>query len=304
MVPRRSIGWPIVLAIVMIVLIVALTVGWIIVNVIAANREQAPVVYYTMLAVGTTFFVLILAGVVSYLLLSIKALRLAQRQSNFIDSVTHELKSPIASLKLYLQTMERRKLPEEQVHEIHQSMLEVLTNLDHLIDHLLDAARVDRGVVDTPLEEVDLEAIITDCASMTCRAYNLPLETVTLRLRPSKMLSRTKDLEIIFRNLIDNAIKYAGSDPRVEIDMFAPSTDRVGVRVSDNGPGIPSNLRRKIFGRFVRLGSELERKQSGTGLGLYLVRELVTRLQGKVHVRGRGTQPGTAFEVEFPGKLM
>jgi signal transduction histidine kinase len=303
MVSRRSLSWPITLGVTMIVVLITLAVGWIIINTAAAQGGAAPVLFYTLLAVGTALFVLVLVGVVLYLWLSIKAVRLTQRQSNFIDSVTHELKSPIASLKLYLQTLEKRKLSEEQVHEVHRSMIEVLHGLDHLIDHLLDAARLEKPLVETPLEDVDLPAIIRHCAVTTCRVYRLPPETVTLRLRPVEMQARTKELEIIFRNLIDNALKYGGAEPRVEIDIYAPAANRIGVRVSDNGPGIPTKLRRKIFGRFVRLGNELERKQAGTGLGLYLVRELVTQMRGTVHVRGRGNLPGTAFEVEFPGIL-
>jgi signal transduction histidine kinase len=108
------------------------------------------------------------------------------------------------------------------------------------------------------------------------------------------------DLEMIFRNLLDNAVKYAGAAPEVGVDLFRPGGDRVRVRISDNGPGIPSNLRRKIFGRFVRLGSELERAKPGTGLGLYIVRTLVKRMDGQVSVRGRGSQRGTVFEVDLP----
>lgn len=301
MVARRSTSWPIALGVVMIVLLVTLTVGWIIVNAVAAQGES-PVTFYVLLGVGTALFVLVLVGVVTYLWLTVKAVRLTQRQSNFIDSVTHELKSPIASLKLYLQTLEKRKLSEEQVVDVHRSMIEVLQSLDHLVDHLLDAARLDKNVIETPLEEIDLEAILEQCAATVCRLYRLPPETVTLRYRPVELEGRTKEMEIIFRNLIDNAIKYGGTQPHVEIDVYSPSPHRIGVRISDNGPGIPVKLRRKIFGRFVRLGNELERKRAGTGLGLYIVREMVRRMHGKITVRGRGHQPGTAFEVEFPGK--
>ncbi len=246
-----------------------------------------------------------LVGVVLYLLLSIKAVRLTQRQSNFIDSVTHELKSPIASLKLYLQTLEMRRLSEEQVIEVHRSMLEVLEGLDHLIDHLLDAARLDKSAPNmAPLEEVDLSAILQRCAESTCRISGLPNEVVELRLRPVEMMGRTKELEIVFRNVIDNALKYGGNDPELRSMSLSPGPERVGIRISDNGPGIPAKLRRKIFGRFVRLGSELERKQAGTGLGLYIVRELVRGMLGKVNVRSRGNAPGTTFEIELPGRLL
>lgn len=284
----------------MIVLVVTLTVGWIILNSVAARDTENYLVYYILLAVGTLLFVLVLVGTIMYLYITVKTVRLAQQQSNFIDSVTHELKSPIASLKLYLQTLEKRKLPEEQVAEVHHSMLEVLGGLDHLIDHLLDAARLEKGVVEIPVEEVDLPAILEQCVATTNRLYRLEPEAITLRLQPIPMWGHIKELEMVFRNLIDNAVKYSGSNPHVEIEMYTPSSSTVGVRISDNGPGVPTKLRRKIFGRFVRLGSELERKQAGTGLGLYIVRELVKRMRGKIHVHSRSPLPGTSFEVELP----
>jgi signal transduction histidine kinase len=286
----------------MIVLLVALAVGWIIVTARSALEGEDAALYWTLLAVGTTFLVLLLVGVVVYLLLSIKSVRLSQRQSNFIDSVTHELKSPIASLKLYLQTLTRRKVSDEQAEGFHRSMLEDLERLDSLINHLLDAARIEREPVETPLEEVDLTQLIRSIANTAQQHYHLADNAVELRLNPAMLNGRPADLEMLFRNLIDNAIKYSSPQPKVEVDLSAQD-GRVTARISDTGPGIPINLRRKIFGRFVRLGSELERKQAGTGLGLFIVRQLVRRMRGKITVRGRGNQRGTVFEVELPRRV-
>jgi two-component system, OmpR family, phosphate regulon sensor histidine kinase PhoR len=213
--------------------------------------------------------------------------------------VTHELKSPIASLKLYLQTLTRRKVSEEQAEGFHRSMLEDLERLDNLINHLLDAARIEREPLETPLEEVDLTQLIRSIVQTAQQHYHLADNAVELRLNPATLHGRPADLEMLFRNLIDNAIKYSSPQPKVEVDLSAHD-GRVSARISDNGPGIPINLRRKIFGRFVRLGSELERKAAGTGLGLFIVRQLVRRMRGKITVRGRGSQRGTVFEVELP----
>jgi signal transduction histidine kinase len=299
MILRRSLSWPITLGVIMILLLVALTVGWIIVTSRSALEGETPALYWTLLAVGTTFLVLLLLGVVIYLLLSIKSVRLTQRQSNFIDSVTHELKSPIASLKLYLQTLTRRKVSDQQADEFHRAMLEDLERLDSLINHLLDAARIGREPVETPLVEVDLAQLLGSIAHTSCQQYHLDDDAVELRLQPVTMNARANDLEMVFRNLIDNALKYSGPQPKVEVNVTA-NNGRVTARIADNGPGIPINLRRKIFGRFFRMGSELERKQAGTGLGLFIVRQLVRRMRGKITVRGRGNQRGTVFEVELP----
>ncbi len=137
-------------------------------------------------------------------------------------------------------------------------------------------------------------------AKTTCQRYQLPESIIALRLQPTQVHGRAGDLEIVFRNLIDNAVKYSGVNPQVEIEVESNGSGRAIARISDNGPGIPFNLRRKIFGRFVRLGNELERKTPGTGLGLYIVRTLVKRMGGKVQVSGRTSGPGTVFEVDLP----
>src|SRR6185437_16966236 len=138
---RRSLGWPITLGTIMIVLLVTLSIGWILLAVAASSYANY---WWGVLAVGTTCLVLVLAGVVMYLVISVKEINLNQRQANFIDSVTHELKSPIASLKLYLQTLSRRSVNEQQQADFVRFMLDDVERLDTLINHLLDAARVDQ----------------------------------------------------------------------------------------------------------------------------------------------------------------
>jgi signal transduction histidine kinase len=300
MAKHRSLGWPITLAAVMIVLLVALIVGWIVLTVLTTPFAQY---WWAVLAIGTTFLVLVLVGVVLYLLISVKEIGLNQRQSNFIDSVTHELKSPIASLKLYLQTLTRRNVTEAQQADFYRFMLEDLERLDSLINHMLEAARVEQGPDDSEEVDVDLSDVLQRCVRTACQHYRLPDETVELNLTPAVVFARPIDLEMIFRNLLDNALKYSGSQPRVQVESTLNGRGGVVTKVTDNGPGIPARLRRKIFGRFVRLGSELERAQSGTGLGLFIVRTLVKRMKGKISVRSRpGSTSGTVFEVELPGR--
>jgi two-component system, OmpR family, phosphate regulon sensor histidine kinase PhoR len=297
---RRSIRWPIMLGVVLIVLVVALTVGWVIVSTSAALKSEHSGVYWALLAIGATFLLLVLLGVVLYLVLSVKAIRLNQRQSNFIDAVTHELKSPIASLKLYLQTLTRHQVTTEQQADFQRFMLEDLQRLDRLIDHLLDAARMEHAQSSDGIEKVSLDELLTRSARLACERYHLPEETIQLRLEPTVIHARPADLEIVFRNLLDNALKYSGEKPQVEVEANCGNHARTTVRIGDNGPGIPTKLRRKIFGRFVRVGSELERKTAGTGLGLYIVRTLVKRMGGKIQVQNKPDGHGTIFEVELP----
>lgn len=301
---RRSLRLPIVLGVVMITLLVVLTVGWVILSLInaLADAEYAGV-YWTIMSIGTLLLVLVLAGVVTYLALSIKAINLTRRQSNFIDSVTHELKSPIASLKLYLQTLRRRDVSQQQRESFFQFMLEDVERLDQLINHMLEAGRIDKPIVEDEAEVVRLDGVLRDCAETLCARYQVPPRVVRLKAPPCTVTAPRVDLEIIVRNVLDNAIKYAGREPRVTAAVGAASAGMLAVRISDNGRGIPKHLRRKIFGRFVRLGLELERETPGTGLGLYIVRTLVRKIDGTIRVRDADGASGTTFEIFLPGRL-
>ncbi len=299
--PRRSLRLPIVLAIVMITLLIVLTVGWVLLNVYGALKAgRFATLYWVLLTVGTTFIVALLVGVVLYLVLSIKAINLTRRQSNFIDSVTHELKSPIASLKLYLQTLGLRQVSARERADFYRFMLEDVERLDRLINQLLGAARLESDRTHGEIEAVDLPRLLEQLATAVCASYRVPADVVQFDCEPCNVWARPGDLGMIFRNLMDNAVKYAGAPPEVSIQCCAEGQDCVIVRIADNGRGIPQRLRRKIFGRFFRLGSELEREKPGTGLGLYLVKTLVDQLRGRVRVRSRTPLQGTVFEVELP----
>ncbi|MCG8586667.1 MAG: HAMP domain-containing histidine kinase [Pirellulales bacterium] len=294
---RKSIGWSITLGVVMIVLVVALAVGWVLLTI---PRADNPGLYITALAVGLTLLVLVLVGVVLYLTITVKVIALGQRQSNFIDSVTHELKSPIASLKLHLQTLKRRELTEDQRERFYGVMLDDLERLDTLINHMLDAARIEQTREDDERQQVDLADVLRTSAETACNRYHVPQDVVTLDLEPAVVYARLLDVEMVFRNLIDNAIKYSGDPPAVEVSC-SNGDGMIKTRISDNGPGIPVKYRSKVFARFVRLGSELERSKTGTGLGLYIVRTAVRRMRGKVNIRSRSSgKSGTVFEVELP----
>jgi len=293
-------GLPITLAVVMIVLVVLLTIGWVLLAVRGGMSDAgwAPL-YWTLLSVGTTFLVVLVLGVIWYLVLSIKTISLSRRQSNFIDSVTHELKSPIASLKLYVQTLRRREMSPQQQANFFQSMLEDLDRLDRLVNQVLSAGQLERRPEEDEAEDVDVTALLAECVSTACLRYRVPPENVQLQAQPCTMRARRVDLAMIFGNLIDNAVKYAGNEPKVEVSLVH-SNGAVVAQVGDNGRGIPPKMRRRIFGRFERLGMELTRKKPGTGLGLYIVRTLVKRMKGRIRVHDRPEGPGTVFEVQLP----
>jgi two-component system, OmpR family, phosphate regulon sensor histidine kinase PhoR len=287
----------------MIVLLVALTVGWVLLSVSGAlTDDRRAGLYWTLLSAGSVILILILVGTVLYLSLSIKAINLNRRQSNFIDSVTHELKSPIASLKLYVQTMHRCSMSPEEQKEFLRDMLEDVERLDNLVNHLLDAARLEKSPIDAEIEELGLMEILRDSALSVASRYRIPVESIRLQGDATRVRAQRVDLEMIFRNLLDNAVKYGGSPPEVQVNLHRNRLGRAIIRIADNGSGIPLTMRRKIFGRFERLGLELERSKPGTGLGLFIVRTLVQRLKGRIRIRDNDQAHGTVFEVDLPAE--
>jgi two-component system phosphate regulon sensor histidine kinase PhoR len=299
---RRSLKWPIALGVIMIVLLAILIVGWVLLSIFGAlEAERTAPLYWVMLPIGAMALIAVLVGVVFYLAMQIKAVNLNRRQSNFIDSVTHELKSPIASLKMYLQTLSRRPVGDRDREAFYRYMLEDLERLDRLVTDLLDVARLEKESMGRESEDVELAGLLAECADAVRSSHRASPETIHFELEPCIVRAPRADLYVLFRNLIDNAVKYAGSPPAVEISLKFVHGNEAVVRVGDNGPGIPPHQRRRIFRRFERLGSELERKKPGTGLGLYLVHTLVRKLRARIKVTDREPGPGAVFEVRLPG---
>lgn len=293
---RATLHLPITLSVVLMVLNITLMVCWI---VILAQRTL-----WGSLVTGTVVFAVMLLGLTFYLVLMIKEVRLNQRQANFVDSVTHELKSPIASLKLYLETLEMRALTEDQRTQFYRVMDHELERLDHLISQLLEVGRLDAIGEQADPEDVPLVPLLMKCAQSICAHHQRsPDETISFDVQPAVIHARPLVLESVFRNLLDNAVKYGADPPKVEVQVRVTDRGRVITRVADNGRGVPPELRKRIFGMFFRGGSELTRRQKGTGLGLYIVQTLVRQMKGRISVHDRPGGPGSVFEVDLPGRL-
>jgi two-component system, OmpR family, phosphate regulon sensor histidine kinase PhoR len=291
---RKSLKWPILLAIFMIVLLVVLTVGWILIPIFGPN--------WVLLSIGSVMFLFVLLGVVLYLVWSIQHINLNRRQSNFIDAVTHELKSPIASLKLFLQTLGRRNIDEAQRQEFYASMLDDVDRLDRLITQLLDVARLQQESSEREQETwVPVDSTLVQVSQKLVAQHHMDSNCLQIQSPACEVWARRVDIEILLRNLIDNALKYAGKPPVVliEVNLEEPSS-MVRISITDNGSGIPRHLRRRIFRRFYRIGDELERTKPGTGLGLFLVRSIVRRLRGKIQVIDLPKNSGAKFELVLP----
>ena len=180
-------------------------------------------------------------------------------------------------------------------------MLRDVERLDTLIDHLLDAAKTLHRRARAGDGAMPLETILRNAVDTVVQRHGVPPGCVSLRAAEGLLVNGGRaDLEIVFRNLVDNAVKYSLPDPQVDVTAERAAHGRAIVRVADNGPGIPPAERTRVFRRFARLGSELERSAPGTGLGLYLVKSIVRQLRGRVVVRDRSPEPGTVLEVDLP----
>lgn len=292
---RSTFGLPITISVSIMALNLVLMICWI---VILARLSG-----WTALAVGVVAFTLILIGASLWLVLTIKEIALNHRQANFVDSVTHELKSPIAALQLYLETLRLRPMDDAQRDEFHAVMEQELHRLDRLINQLLEVGRLDHiGEQEEP-EDIPLEPLLRQAAELACLHHKAPFdETFTFDVTPQLLHGRRIVLELIFSNLIDNAVKYAGDPPRVDVSAQPYGNGRLRCLIRNNGQGIPYEERRRIFQIFYRGGSELERRRKGTGLGLYIVYTLVRRLKGRIAVHDRADgESGCVFDVDLPG---
>lgn len=290
---RSTLHLPITLSACLIALNVTLMVCWIIV---LARGAQ-----WTALTVGVLAFTLALAGMIVWLVLTIKEIRLNNRQANFVDSVTHELKSPIAALQLYLQTLRMRNLDAERREEFHAIMEAELQRLDQLINQLLEVGRLDAIGQNEMPEDVDIPRLIRDCAEGAALHHQVQVaETFEFDLAPVAVHTQQIVVRMILSNLLDNAVKYGDQPPKVHVSLQLHGT-RARLRITNNGASVPFDDRKKIFRIFYRGGNELQRTRKGTGLGLYIVHTLVRRLKGWIHVTDRlDGKPGCTFEADIP----
>jgi len=283
------------LAIVLMTINIALMVVWI----ILAARQS----YWGTLTIGTIAFSLVLIGLSIYLFLTIKERQLSRRQINFVDSVTHELKSPIASLRLYLETLQIRSLEPTKRAEFYHVMDVELKRLDDMINQLLQVARLDAIGKYTEAEDVCLKTLLENCAKSTSDLHRLVHEDVfDIQVDPYIVSAPQIVLDMIFGNLLDNAIKYGGPVPKVWIRTSIDRSRRVEIYISDNGAGVPPGIRSNIFKLFFRGEDELQRTTKGTGVGLYVAHTLIQKLRGKVTVDERVSGKGSTFKIELPCK--
>lgn len=250
-----------------------------------------------VLGEGLVFFLILLLGLWKIRSSIKKELQLTKNQNNFLLSVTHELKTPLASSRLMLQTMHKHDLQEDKRKELLEKALEENHRLESLIDNILNATRLEHNALRPVIERINLsEAVKETCSRFQKRHVKTPFH-----LSITDSIFAEVDLffmDCILSNLLDNAVKYAGEQSNICIQLTTNQTS-VLLTVSDDGPGIPDEEKRAIFRKFYRSGNEEIRSQKGSGLGLYIISELV-RLQNGTIQLSRSENGGAKFQVTLP----
>jgi signal transduction histidine kinase len=297
---RRSIGFPLALGIVLGVLVLALAVGWQILVVGDARSVAAGLSTFDwlLLVLGTLFFLLVLVGLVWLSAWLVREMRLNQRQRAFLDAVTHEMKTPLASMRLYLDTLDHHDPEPPRRGQFLGRMREDLDRLDHTVGQVLTAARAEDHRSAAAHERVGLPALLGECIRDTRERHALPEHALRLEVESNDAVrGNPAELAVVFRNLLENAVKYSDEPVAVRVRVASNGEGRVGVVISDRGIGIPPGELRKIFQRFYRAGRDVQRTAAGLGLGLFIVRNLVKRQGGRVVARSEGSGAGSRFVV-------
>lgn len=298
---KRPKWFHITMGVVLIVVAVTLTVGWHILGAEIPRVSQGGTLRWVVYFFGTVLFLLLIGGLSLLVVLLVREVRLNERQSNFVSAVTHELKTPVASLKLYLDTLQMRRVPEERREEFYFTMRQDLERLNATINNVLNAAMyTDRSVVHP--EPLDLARLAVRSIDLTCTRYQLPRECFRFSGPESlRILGDADALEMAVLNLLDNAVKYSKDPVLVEVELAENGDGQAHLRVRDHGIGMSRTHLRFVFNRFYRIGSEVRRSHIGTGLGLFIVKSVVKRHKGTVQAESPGPDRGSVFTITLPG---
>lgn len=259
-----------------------------------------------LLLLGIPSFAVLIGGLVLNTTFLIREIRKSEQHDAFIHAVTHELKTPLASIKLYLQTFQQRDLASDTQHDLIDTMLEDSERLQRTIDQILMAGKTgDARRVDNPTE-VDVSDLVGECVALAGKRHHLENGEVRLvdQVPPGAFVVKGDRGELVaaVTNLVDNAIKYSGDRVKVGVEVARLGARRVGINVRDQGIGITRHELKRVFRRFYRLPAALRSRVRGTGLGLSIVRAVARRHGGRVYAESRGAEQGSTFTLELPLK--
>jgi two-component system, OmpR family, sensor histidine kinase SenX3 len=291
---KKTMTFFVILGVCLVTAAVALTGRWIILN----WRERV------FLFFGVVFFLAIITGLILNTGFLVREIRRNEQHDSFINAVTHELKTPITSVRLYLETLQRREVDEAQRQKFYHLMLDDMDRLRGTVDQVLKAGEV--GYKHAPLHPttIDLGDLVTECMDLARVRHHLDIPALRWQQSPNghpiTIQGDPDELRTAIGNILDNAIKYSGEHVDVSVRIDTPDEKHVALRIQDKGMGIRSDELKRIFKRFYRVPSRGASPVKGTGLGLFIVRGIARAHGGRVFAESGGETRGTTVTLELP----
>jgi signal transduction histidine kinase len=288
---QKSIAFFIALGVGLISVSILLYIGWVLLN--WKNG--------ILLFLGALLLTLIISGVVLNTIFLVREIRRNAQHDAFINAVTHELKTPVASIRLYLETLQTRPVDEARRKEFYRIMLDDSERLLSTIEQVLRTGRMGASSRKLNLERLDLGGVVEECLARARKLYHAPAEALEYRPGPPvTVMADPDDVRAAVSNLIDNAVKYSGKQIQVTVETASVDGKYVAVRVRDRGMGIPKSELKQIFKRFYRAPGPMAKHVKGTGLGLYIVRSVAKRHGGRAWAESEGPGHGSTFVLQLP----
>jgi two-component system, OmpR family, sensor histidine kinase SenX3 len=291
---RRSVIFFTVLGICLVALALTLNISWIVLN---WRRGVLAIL-------GVIFFLLLIAGMVLNTIFLVREIRRNEQHDSFINAVTHELKTPVASIRLYLQTLQSRELDEGKRREFYRIMLEDSDRLLQTIEQVLRAGSSGSRFRRIARSRVDLGEIARESVELARTRFHLDAEALAYEQRVDGerplVLGDSEELKAAVWNLIDNAVKYSHGEIRIRVTLEDIEGEKLAVRVSDQGVGISRAELKRIFGRFYRIPASVALRTKGSGLGLFIVRSVARKHGGRAFAESEGSGRGSTFTLLLP----
>ena len=291
---QKAVAFFITLGSCLVAVAIALNVTWIMLH----WRQAVPLV------VGIILFALIIAGLVVYTIFLVLEIRRNDQHDSFINAVTHELKTPIASIRLYLETLQSRELDEAQRREFYKVMLDDADRLLYTVEQVLKAGIAGQKKSKTSRAMIPLPPLLQECVELARIRHHLPEDALQCRAPENNgdasVLGDADELRTAISNLLDNAIKYSGEKVAITAQVVTEDDEKLRVEVTDSGLGISRAELKAIFKRFYRAPGREVRRVKGTGLGLFIVRSIAKKHGGRVVADSAGEGKGSTFTLELP----